>query len=275
MHEWKLPAGTLQLGERTLIAAAINLTPDSLADMGRYEDPERACARAVELLEQGADIIELGAESVRQGSARIGEAEELRRLIPVLKRLRGVLNAPVCVETSKSAVAEKALQYGVQIIKDPTALVSDADLAKVVAQHDAGLILQHMRGTPETWTKLGNMKDPAGMVIVELKAAVSRAVRAGVAPGRIIVDPGLGMGKRKEANSEFLRQFDRFSECGTPIQVSPTGKQFHTSPTLEPSLAMSLAAMTAAILRGASIVRVHDVAQVLPAVLTADELLRS
>ena len=212
---------------------------------------------------------------MRAGSLRVPEAEELRRLVPVLKRLRGRLLLPICVETYKAAVAAKAIEYGAEIIKDPFALVQDPDLAKVVAQHDAGLVIQHMRGTPESWAKLPGMMDPVGTLLTEIKASLSRAVRQGVQPQRIVLDPGLGMGLRKEQNSEVIRHLDRFFEAGVPLQVSPTGKAYATSPTLEPSFSMAVAAAVAAILRGASILRVHDVAAIRPAILTADELLQT
>jgi dihydropteroate synthase len=273
-QEWKLRTGRLLLGDRTLISGVLNVTPDSLADGGRYMDPERALARALELADQGADIVEIGAESVRQGSARISEAEELRRLVPVLKRLRGTLSIPICVETYKAAVAEKAMAYGVEIIKDPSALIWEPDLAKVVVQHDAGLIIQHMRGRPDTWAKQPGLQDPAASLITELKASVSRAVRQGLQPQRLVIDPGLGMGKRKEQNSEILRDLDRFAEIPAPLQLSPTGKQFVTAPTMEMSQAMWTAAAVAAVLRGAFILRVHDVAAIRPAILVADDLVR-
>jgi len=274
-QEWKLRTGSLLLGEHTVIVGVLNVTPDSAADGGRYQDPERACARAQELADQGAHIVEIGAESMRSGSQRVPEAEELRRLVPVLKRLRGRLLVPICVETYKAAVAAKAIEYGAEIIKDPFALIQDPDLAKVVAQYDAGLVIQHIRGTPETWAKLPGMMDPVGTLLTEIKASLSRAVRQGVQPQRIVLDPGLGMGLRKEQNSEVIRHLDRFFEAGVPLQVSPTGKPYATSPTLEPSFPMAVAAAVAAILRGASILRVHDVAAIRPAILTADELLQT
>ena len=274
-QEWKLRTGSVLLGEHTLIVGVLNVTPDSAADGGRYQDPERACVRALELADQGAQVIEIGAESMRAGSQRVPEAEELRRLVPVLKRLRGRLLLPICVETYKAAVAAKAIEYGAEIIKDPFALVQDPDLAKVVTQHNAGLVIQHMRGTPETWAKLPGLMDPVGTLLTEIKASLSRAVRQGVQPQRIVLDPGLGMGLRKEQNSEIIRHLDRFFEAGVPLQVSPTGKPFATSPTLEPSFPMSVAAAVAAILRGASILRVHDAGAIRPAILTADELLQT
>src|SRR5712671_4919090 len=128
--EWKLHNRTLQLGERTLILGVLNITPDSFSDGGKYEDPDRAFARAIELEEEGADIIDIGAESTRPGSSRISEAEELRRLVPILKRLRNRLTVPVSVDTYKAAVAEKALELGADIINDPSGLTFDPDLAR-------------------------------------------------------------------------------------------------------------------------------------------------
>src|SRR5882724_8373643 len=141
---WKLKSRDLNLGERTLIMGVLNVTPDSFSDGGKYLDPDRAFARAVELEEQGVDIIDIGAESTRPGAQRISEAEELRRLIPVLKRLVGKLNVPISVDTYKSAVAEKALEYGAEIINDPSGLTFDPHLARIVANSDAGLIVIHM-----------------------------------------------------------------------------------------------------------------------------------
>src|ERR1700704_1351665 len=157
--EWKFRNKTLQLGERTLLVGILNVTPDSFSDGGKFLDPDRAFAHAIELEEAGADIIDIGAESTRPGAVRISEAEELRRLVPVLKRLRDKLTIPLSVDTYKAAIAEKALELGVEIINDPSALTFDAELARKVAGASAGLILNHMRGTPETWTKLPPLKD--------------------------------------------------------------------------------------------------------------------
>src|SRR5579862_8446381 len=200
--EWKVRDKLIQLGERTLIVGVLNVTPDSFSDGGKYSDPDRACARAVELEEEGADLIDIGAESTRPGSARISEAEELRRLIPVLKRLRNKLTVPLSVDTYKASVAEKALEWGADVINDPSGLTFDADLARKAAQVNAGLILNHMRGTPETWAKLPPVKNVMRTICAELDACVHRAVRAGIERRQIVVDPGIGFGKRKEQNAE-------------------------------------------------------------------------
>src|SRR6202142_1701504 len=142
--------------------------------------------------EQGADIIDIGAESTRPGSARIPAAEELRRLVPVLKRLKDRLGIPISVDTYKAEVAERALELGAEIINDPSGLTFDPLLAKPVVQHDAGVIFNHMRGRPETWATLGPMPDVMGSIVKDLDASVNRARRAGVDRLRIVVDPGIG-----------------------------------------------------------------------------------
>jgi dihydropteroate synthase len=271
-YEWRLKERTLQLGDRTLLVAILNITPDSFSDGGLYLDPDRAFARAVELEEQGADIVDIGAESTRPGSTRIGEAEELRRLVPVLKRLRGKLGIPISVDTYKSAVAEKALQLGAEIINDPTGLTNDPQLAKVVTNCNAGLILNHMRGTPETWAKLPPLVDVMGTVVNECEASVHRVTRAGVDRARIAVDPGLGFGKRKEQNAEILARLHAFNRLDVPVLVGPSRKSFLAQPTNEETEFATAAAVTAAILGGAHLVRVHNVKMMAAAARLADSV---
>jgi len=272
--DWKLKNETWRIGERTLLVGVLNVTPDSEYDEGRYQDPGRAAERALELCEQGADLVEIGAESWRAGSARVSEAEELRRLVPVLKRLRGKLPVPLIVETAKSAVAEKAVEYGAQVLKDPTGLLIDAEMARVANQSGAGLILQHMRGTPDRWARAGGIKDPSSLVQQELAAAISRALRANVPRQAIVIDPGFGLGKRKEHNTDLLVAFDRLTGFDLPVQISPTGKPFHTTPQVDTGFYGALAAAVAAVLRGAHFVRTHDIPAFRPALLVADQLLR-
>lgn len=275
-YAWKLPHRELLCGERTLIMGVVNVTPDSFSDGGKYQDPDRAFARAVELEEEGADIIDIGAESTRPGSGRITEAEELRRLIPVLKRLRGKLTIPISVDTYKSAVAEKAIEHGAEILNDPSSLTFDAQLARVAANHNAGLILNHMRGTPETWAKLPPLKDVMGAIIHDLDASVHRAVRSGVDRTRIVIDPGLGFGKRKEQNAEILARLGELAALELPILTGPSRKSFlpKTDKSSETLLeCATAAAVTAAIFGGAHVVRVHDVAVTKAVAQVADQVL--
>ncbi len=275
-YVWKLAQRELLCGERTLIMGVLNVTPDSFSDGGKYLDPDRAFARAVEIEEQGADIIDIGAESTRPGSSCISEAEELRRLIPVLKRLRGKLSVPVSVDTYKSAVAEKALEHGAEIVNDPSGLTFDAQLARVAANHNAGLVINHMRGTPETWAKLPTLKDAMGAIRHDLDASVHRAVRSGVDRARIVIDPGIGFGKRKEQNAEILARLSELAALDLPILAGPSRKSFLPKAEKESASLLecaTAAAVTAAIFGGAHIVRVHDVADMKAAAQVADQVL--
>jgi len=273
--EWKVRDKLIQLGERTLIVGVLNVTPDSFSDGGKYADPDRAFARAVELEEEGADIIDIGAESTRPGSVRISEAEELRRLVPVLKRLRNKLTVPICVDTYKSGVAEKALELGADIVNDPSGLTIDPELARAARQADAGLIINHMRGMPETWAKLPPLKNPLATIAAELDASVHRAVGAGVERRRIVIDPGLGFGKRKEQNSEILARLDELAKLELPLLVGPSRKHFLARESALETEFAGAAAVTAAILYGVHMVRVHDVKGMKAVVEVADEIAKA
>ena len=275
-YVWKIRDRELLTGEHTLIMGVLNVTPDSFSDGGKYLDPDAAFARAIELEEQGADIIDIGAESTRPGSKPTPEAEELRRLIPVLKRLRGKLAVPISVDTYKFAVAEKALEHGAEIINDPSGLTFDPQLARAAANQNAGLILCHMRGTPETWAKLPPLKDVMGTILHDLDASVHRAIGSRVDRARISIDPGIGFGKRKEQNAEILARLDEMARLELPILVGPSRKSFlpQTDQTTKELLeSATAAAVTAAILGGAHMVRVHDVAAMKPVVQVADQIL--
>lgn len=252
----------------------LNITPDSFSDGGMFESPEAAYARAMEIEQQGADVIDIGAESTRPGSSRISEEDEWARLQPVLKRLRNKLTIPVSVDTYKSSVAAKALELGAEVINDPSGLTFDPMLAKVAIQYNAGLILNHMRGTPETWAKLSPLPDPLATIIVDLRASIHRARRDGVDGMRIVIDPGIGFGKRKEENFRILGQLQRLQLLEAPVLVGPSRKRFLGDAKTEDLVPAGAAAVASAILNGAHLVRVHDVAQMIQAVNVADSILR-
>jgi dihydropteroate synthase len=272
---WKLKKREIKLGERTLIMAVLNVTPDSFSDGGRYTDPDRAFARAVELEEQGADILDIGAESTKPGSARITAAEELRRLVPVLKRLKDRLTIPISVDTYKAEVAERAFELGAEIINDPSGLTFEPQLARTVANHDGGLVLNHMRGRPETWTKLAPMPDPMNTIVRDLDAAISRARRVGFDKSRLAIDPGIGFGKRKEQNSLILGSLSQLATLDIPVLVGASRKHFLTRENAEETKFATAAAVTASVLGGAHIVRVHDVREMRAAADVADEILHT
>ncbi len=275
IYYWKLRSVELQLGEKTLIMGILNVTPDSFSDGGKFSDPDRAYARALELEEQGADIIDIGAESTSPGSSRVSAEEEWRRLIPVLKRLRDKLTVPLSLDTYKAETAERAFEYGIEIVNDPSGLTFDADLAKAVSNANAGLILNHMRGTPETWAKLPPLPDMIGSVARDLEATINRARRAGVDRNRIAVDPGLGFGKRREQNSEILAHLRQLASLDCPILTGPSRKSFLAQSTETETLYATAAAVTASIMNGAHIVRVHDVKEMRAVVQLTDEIVRA
>lgn len=275
LYYWKLKKREIKLGERTVVMGVLNLTPDSFSDGGRYSDPDIAFARALELEEQGADIIDIGAESTRPGSVRISAAEEMRRLIPVLKRLKDRLTIPISVDTYKAEVAERALELGVEIINDPSGLTWEPQLARVVSNFDAGLVVNHMRGRPETWVKLAPMKDPMATILNELDAAVSRTRGVGIDKTRIVIDPGIGFGKRKEQNSLILGQLGELNSLDLPVLVGPSRKHFVSHDTPDETRFATAAAVAACVLGGAHIVRVHDVREMRAAADVADDILRA
>jgi dihydropteroate synthase len=275
-HEWKLRDRTLLLGPRTLLMGILNITPDSFSDGGRHLDPDIAYARALELQQQGADLIDVGGESTRPGSQRITAAEELDRIAPVLKKLRRKLDIPISVDTYKAEVAERALELGAEVINDVSGLTYDPALAEVVNRRDAGLVLMHLRGTPETWSQLKPLPDVMGTILQDLKAALDRATRTGIERRRIVIDPGIGFGKRGDQNYEILTQLGRMHALELPILIGTSRKSFLGSKlTDEQKLLATAATVTAAILQGAHVVRVHDVRQMTDVARVADEMLKA
>jgi len=275
LYYWKLKDREIRLGERTLMLGVLNVTPDSFSDGGKYLDPDRAFARAVAIEEAGADILDIGAESTKPGSSRIEASEELRRLIPVLKRLRGQLSIPISVDTYKAEVAERAIELGAEIINDPSGLTFDPQLVKSAMNHNVGLILNHMRGTPESWARLGPLPDVMATVVRDLTATVQRARLGGVETTRIVVDPGIGFGKRKEQNSEILARLGQLATLDLPIMVGASRKSFLAQADETGTKFATAAAVTASILGGAHMVRVHDVAEMRAVIQVADEILKT
>jgi dihydropteroate synthase len=264
------------LGVRTLVMGILNVTPDSFSDGGRYLDPDIAYARALEMQQQGAALIDLGGESTRPDSKRITAAVELDRIAPVLKKLRNKLDIPISVDTYKSEVAERALDLGAEIINDVSGLTFDPALSGVVNRHDAGLVLMHMRGTPETWAQLKPLPDVLAAIVQDLKASADRALRAGIERRRIVIDPGIGFGKRGDQNYRILAELGRLHALELPVLVGTSRKSFLGQRlTDEQKLLGTAATVTAAILAGAHIVRVHDVRQMVEVARVADELVNA
>lgn len=278
----RLRSRTLLLGRRTLVMGVLNITPDSFSDGGAYMDSEAAVARALQLERDGADILDVGGESTRPGASPVPAEEELRRILPVIEVLRGKLRIPMSVDTQKSEVAEAVLKAGAEILNDISALRVDPRLAKVAARGRAPMILIHMRGAPKTMQRGPFARDVIGAVLSGFREAVARAREAGLAKSQILLDPGIGFGKRHEQNFEILARLPEFARLGCPLVVGTSRKSFlgkalarPGEPALPPGerLLGTAATVTAAILGGAHIVRVHDVAEIARVVRVADAIL--
>jgi dihydropteroate synthase len=273
----RLRSRTLVLGERTLVMGVLNVTPDSFSDGGLHLDSEMAVARAFEIEEQGADIIDIGAESTRPGSEGISAQEELCRLLPVLTRLEGKLRTPIAIDTSKSEVADAAADAGAEILNDVTALRNDPRIAAIARGRKLPLILMHMRGVPRTMQKKPFAGDVIRDVTTGLRRAVALARRAGVAQSQIIVDPGIGFGKSYAQNYELLARLPELARFGFPLLVGPSRKSFIArvlggAPATERTWGTA-ATVAASILGGAHIVRVHDVAAMVQVARVSDAIL--
>lgn len=245
----------------TLLMGIVNVTPDSFSDGGLYLDPEAAIRRGQALAAEGADILDVGGESTRPGAAAVDAREELARIVPVIEGLRS--SGPrVSVDTSKAAVAERALAAGATIVNDVTAL-GDPAMGAVCAAAGAGLILMHMKGTPRTMQENPTYDDVVGEVRGFLGERVARAVKAGVAEASVWIDPGIGFGKTLEHNLELIRRLDELRELGRPIVLGASRKSFIGTITGRPAarerLGGSIAAGVLAAANGADVLRVHDV----------------
>ena len=277
----KLPSRTLLLGERTLIMGVLNVTPDSFSDGNKFFSVRSAVEAALAMQRAGADILDIGAESTRPGSTTISVTEELARLLPVLDALRGRLKIPVSVDTRKAAVAELAIRAGAEILNDVSGLKYDPQLALVAARDRVPLTLMHMRGTPQTMQTLPFAKDVLRDVLAGLRQSISIARRAGVPKSQIMLDPGIGFGKSYAQNYELLARLPALARLGYPLLVGSSRKAFlgatlarHGKPVPPNQRVWGTAAtVTASILNGAHIVRVHDVPEMLQVARVSDALL--
>ena len=271
-HDWRIRDRSFTLGARTLIMGVVSLENEGEE---RRIDPGLVLDKAHELERQGADLIELHAGPIYIGSRPLSADEELRKLVPVLRKLRHNLDTPVSINTYNAATAERAVELGVQIINDVSGLAFDAKLAGVINQSNVGLILTHLRGTPDTWKRLPALPDLVATIGRDLVSSLARARRAGIDRRRIVIDPGLELGKRGLENFRVLTQLDRLGQLQQPILVSPSRKRFMTESVRASDAEWTLAAValsTIAIYGGAHIVRVHEVQAVAQAAKAADRV---
>lgn len=260
----------MPIGERTLIMGILNVTPDSFSDGGQFVTVDSALAHAEQMIAEGADIIDVGGESTRPGGEPVSVEEEIKRVVPVIEALAQRTSVPISVDTTKSEVARAALDAGAAIVNDISALRFDFYVADVVARAGAGLVLMHSRGTPATMHRLPPVADIMHEVTHSLHASINMAERRGVKRESIVIDPGIGFGKSQEQNLELIAKLDQLIAAlpDYPLLIGTSRKSFigrlladesGTPAPAEDRLHGTLATITAAILKGPHIVRVHDV----------------
>jgi dihydropteroate synthase len=280
----KLIRSNLDLETRVQVMGVLNVTPDSFSDGGQFYDPERAVEQALKLEAEGAGVLDIGGESTRPGAPRLSADEELRRVAPVLERLQGRLRIPISIDTTKPEVARAAIELGAEIINDISGLRFAPQLAELAAETNAALVLMHSRGTPETMQQLPPVADILAEVINGLLQAVNEAARRGVARDKLIVDPGIGFGKTVVQNLQLINQLDRLAaEFALPVLLGTSRKSF-IKRTLDGVLptagrddererqAGTAASIAIGVLRGARLVRVHDVGQMVAVVRLSEAI---
>jgi dihydropteroate synthase len=274
---------TIVLGERTLVMGVLNVTPDSFSDGGKFFRAADAATAALAMERAGADILDIGAESTRPGSTGISVEEELGRLLPVLRALRGRLKIPISIDTQKASVAETALDAGAEMLNDTSGLKQDPKIAEVAARFGAPIVLMHMRGTPRTMQTKPWAKDVMKDVGRGLRESVTIARRAGVRKSQIILDPGIGFGKSFGQNYELLAKLPALARLGFPLLVGTSRKGFLGATLARESKPLpsceriwgTAATVAASILQGAHIVRVHDVEEMVQVARVTDCLFDS
>jgi dihydropteroate synthase len=281
IRQWKLARRALTYGERTLVMGVLNVTPDSFSDGGQFFSFDHAIAHAEQMINEGADVIDVGGESTRPGSEFVSVEEELRRVIPIIERLTAKATIPISIDTTKALVARAALEAGAEIVNDISALRFDASLADEVAKVSAGLVLMHSRGTPKTMQQLPPAEDIITEVADGLRDSIAIAQQHGVAPQSIVIDPGIGFGKTVEQNVELITKLDQLTRefADFPIMIGTSRKSFIgkllDGAPADQRLYGTIASITASVLKGAHIVRVHDVKAAVEAVKVADAIRRT
>jgi len=277
-REWKLARRSLIIGERTLVMGVLNVTPDSFSDGGLFFDAPRAVARAEEMVAEGADILDIGGESTRPGGLRVPAAEEVRRVVPVIEAVAPKISISVSIDTTKAEVARAALDAGAEIINDISGLRFEPHLADEAARARAGLVLMHSRGTPETMHKLEPVADVLADVIGSLRESIAVAERRGVRRESIVIDPGIGFSKSAEQNIELIAKLDKLADefADFLLLVGTSRKRFIGAllgdVPVDERIHGTMATVTAAVLRGAHIIRVHDVQAAVQTVRVADAI---
>lgn len=268
------------LSSRTHIMGVLNVTPDSFSDGGRYLDVDAAVRHGLDMIEAGADFLDVGGESTRpksqaygDGAVEVSADEEIRRVLPVIEKLAHQTSIPISIDTFKAAVADRAMEAGAVIVNDISGFTFDEHMPGVVAKHHASAVLMHIKGTPKTMQMDPHYDDLFGEIIGTLQRGIDRGINAGVE--QMMVDPGIGFGKRQVDNVQLIAGLSRFKQLGYPILIGPSRKSFIGAILdlpVEERLEGTLAAVVACVLNGANIVRVHDVKEARRAALVADAI---
>jgi len=279
--DYKVSCGgkVLDLGKRTHLMGILNVTPDSFSDGGRYSNADKALEHAREMVVAGADIIDIGGESTRPGAEPVPEAEELRRVIPLIERLAAELTVPLSIDTYKSSVAQRALQAGASIVNDISGLRFSRDMAGVVAAYGAAVVVMHIQGAPRSMQQHPVYEDVVSEVLAHLEEGIGIAVRAGVDREKIVIDPGIGFGKTLEHNLTLLNRLGEFCCLGRPILLGTSRKKFIGTvldiPEPDQRVDGTAATVALGIEQGARIIRVHDVARMAQVARMTDAILKS
>ena len=262
---WHVGSKHLPIGQNTWLMGIVNVTPDSFSDGGSYLDPAQAVQHGMDLASQGADLLDIGGESTRPGSAPVSAKEEANRVVPVIKGLRKELpDILLSIDTTKASVAHLAVEAGVDIVNDVSAGTQDPEMFNLVASSDVGYILMHMQGTPQSMQQNPAYRDVVSEVISFLQDRLNKAIAAGIAKDRLAIDPGIGFGKTLEHNLALLSELSAFTQLGHPLLLGVSRKRWIgelTGQSVEHRLAGSLAGAAVCIERGAHLLRVHDVAE--------------
>jgi len=273
---WRVGDRTLDCGERTLVMGVLNVTPDSFSDGGLFFDPEAAVARGVQMASDGADVIDVGGESTRPGAEMVSVEEELRRVLPVVKRLVAELDVPISVDTRKAEVAEAAAEAGATIVNDISG-ARDPRMFDVAREANAGLVLMHMRGEPVTMQQFTDYLDVMAEVKDQLQARLDAAAAAGVERDRLVIDPGIGFAKTPDQNLVLLRDIRTFFDLGRPVLVGPSRKSFIgqvLDVDVDERLEGTAGAVAWLVAQGVNIVRVHDVEEMVRVVRVVEAIER-
>jgi dihydropteroate synthase len=268
---------TLTLGDRTLVMGIINVTPDSFSDGGMLIDPQRAIDAGVRMVEEGADLLDVGGESTRPGAEPLPEAEERRRVVPVIEGLSARVQVPISIDTYKAATADAALAAGASIVNDVSGLRYEPALADVAARRQAVIVVMHTRGRSRDMYKQAVYHDVVDEVLDELRESIAFATNAGVSRDRVIVDPGLGFAKEAAHSFEVMARLHEFGDLGRPLLAGPSRKMFLSRPlgrdvTPQARDGGTAAAVAAAVFAGVHIVRVHAVREMAQVVRVSDEI---